>query len=70
MHNVGDQNWANKHEDFYRQNPDNCRACHGKTLDGSPLSKMAITRSFNVENRTVVLNKDEQVACNRCHSKP
>ncbi|MEY3219470.1 MAG: hypothetical protein RIT27_827 [Pseudomonadota bacterium] len=71
MHNVGDQNWANGgHQNFYRQNPDNCRACHGKTLDGSPLSKVAQTRSFNVEGRNVTFNKGDQVACNRCHSKP
>ncbi|MEY3219469.1 MAG: hypothetical protein RIT27_826 [Pseudomonadota bacterium] len=71
MHNVGDQNWADGgHRNFYRQNPDNCRACHGKTLDGSPLSKVAQTRSFNVEGRNVTFNKGDQVACNRCHSKP
>lgn len=71
MHNVGDQNWTNGgHKNFYRSNPDNCRACHGKTLDGSPLSKMAVARSLYIEGRSVVLNKGEQVACNRCHSKP
>jgi len=71
MHNVNDQNWANGgHKNFYRQNPDNCRACHGKTLDGSPLSKVVQYRAFNIEGRNVTFNNGDQVACNRCHSKP
>jgi len=71
MHNVGDQNWANGgHKNFYRQNPDNCRACHGQTLDGSSLSKVAQTRSFSISGRNVSFNAGEQIACNRCHSKP
>jgi hypothetical protein len=31
---------------------------------------MVIARTFTIEGRTVVLNKNEQVACNRCHKKP
>lgn len=71
MHNVADARWVDEnHGGFYKRDPDNCRACHGTSLDGTPLAKVAATRSFRVEGRNVTLNKGQQVSCALCHSKP
>jgi hypothetical protein len=71
MHNVADARWVDEnHEDFYERNPDNCRACHGATLDGSPLAKASATRTFSVEGRSVTLNKGQEIGCTVCHRKP
>ncbi|MDM8569942.1 hypothetical protein QUF50_10630, partial [Thiotrichales bacterium HSG1] len=70
LHNINDPRWVNEHEDFYKDDANNCKACHGKQLEGTPLAKMAVTRSFDVEGKTVTLEKDKQVSCDLCHDKP
>lgn len=73
MHPVNDQRWIGGHEDFVESQAslDSCRTCHGATLDGSVLSRMAATRTFSVEDRgQVTLAKGSQVGCATCHDKP
>ena len=76
LHNVNDQRWVNEHKDFYRSNPQNCRACHGIGLQGTVLSKTAVERTFRIEddlhegNRWITIPKGTQVACNTCHEMP
>ncbi len=71
LHNVNDPRWTDEeHEDFYERDANACKACHGKQLEGTALSKMAATRTFKVEDNTVTLNKGQQVSCVLCHEKP
>lgn len=71
MHNVNDSRWVDhRHERYYERDKKGCQACHGTHLKGTVLSKMAATRTFNVEGKKVTLNKGEAVACNHCHSLP
>ena len=71
MHNVNDGRWVDEqHEDFYERDANSCKACHGKSLEGTPLSKVAANRSFRVEGSTVTLQKGQQVSCDLCHHKP
>ena len=72
LHNVNDADWADGgHEDFYEDNPNGCRACHGQGLTGTPLGKVAADRQFTVEDAgTVTFNQGDQVRCTRCHEMP
>jgi len=70
MHNVNDPRWTDhKHRNYYMLDPNACKACHGKQLEGTPLSKVAVTRTHRVEDRTVTLKKGQQVSCDLCHDK-
>ncbi len=72
LHNVNDGRWVDEnHGGFYRGNKDNCKACHGTDLLGSPLAEVTTARSFRVEDRgTVTFAEGDVVRCDRCHSRP
>jgi hypothetical protein len=70
LHNINDPRWIDQHYYFYQTEMDSCQACHGKSLEGTPLSKMAATRTFNLEDKTVILKKGQLVSCDLCHEKP
>jgi hypothetical protein len=70
MHNVNDPRWTDhEHEFYYMFDPNSCKACHGKQLEGTPLSKVAVTRTHRIEDRTITLKKGQQVSCDLCHDK-
>jgi len=49
----------------------NCVACHGSQLQGSPLAKMAVNRTFRIDDgRTRTLAKGTAVSCTLCHENP
>lgn len=76
MHNVGDTNntfVSNEdagHPAFYKQNPAECKACHGADLKGTVLSRVAADRSWNTEWGTKSVKKGETVGCYTCHNGP
>jgi hypothetical protein len=71
LHNINDIRWMDHaHEDFYERNPNSCKACHGQNLEGTPLSKVVLNRTVQVEGRTVTLKQGQQVSCDLCHRKP
>jgi hypothetical protein len=71
LHNVNDSHWYDDgHEDFYENNKNNCKACHGEDLKGTPLAKMPTPRSFRVEDKTVNYAKGDLVRCDDCHGMP
>jgi hypothetical protein len=71
MHNVADMRFIDdEHGDFFEQNENLCKACHGADLLGSPLSKTSKDRSFNVEGHTYNFPKGTQVRCDTCHDLP
>jgi hypothetical protein len=71
LHNINDRNWNGNHDNFYRQNPLLCKACHGLALEGTVLSRAAIDRTlFGDDNKTVSVPKGTQVSCTRCHENP
>ncbi len=70
MHPVNDQRWVGGHENFFEQNANNCRTCHGTTLLGTVISKAAVNRTFTVEGKTVNIAKGTQIGCNLCHDMP
>jgi len=66
MHNVNDSRWTNEHESFYEKDENACKACHGKDLEGTALSKMAESRNIMGKR----LEKGQKVSCDLCHVKP
>jgi hypothetical protein len=71
LHNVNDSHWYDDgHEDFYENNKNNCKACHGEDLKGTPLAKIPNSRSFRVEDKTVNYAKGDLVRCDDCHGMP
>jgi len=71
LHNVNDARWYDEgHEDFFENNENNCKACHGQDLRGTPLAKMPTARSFRVEGKTVNYAKGDLVRCDDCHGMP
>ena len=69
------------HEDLAENNKNACRACHGQNGEGTVLSKVAVDRSFVIDecedgslcpggetkNFTVNLTKGMEVSCTLCH---
>jgi hypothetical protein len=72
LHNVADSRWYSEegHGSRYRQNKSSCKACHGTDLNGTPLSKTPVARSFRAEGRTVNFAAGDLVGCTHCHSRP
>lgn len=71
LHNVNDSRWYDEgHENYYEQNKNNCKACHGQNLTGTALSRMAAARNFSFEHGTVSFRKGDLVRCDHCHSMP
>ncbi|HHJ15214.1 MAG TPA: PKD domain-containing protein [Gammaproteobacteria bacterium] len=63
------------HEDLARNNPDACRACHGRNGEGTVLSAMAQDRvlkcdektAFCPDGKSTLFPNDHQVGCVECH---
>lgn len=78
MHNVNSTGWNTEHEDFYESNPDACRTCHGRNLEGTVLSETAADRDYLRDEdddddgggQTIHLVKGTPVSCDMCHEKP
>ena len=73
MHNVNSTGWNLEHEDFYEKNPNACRACHGRNLEGTVLSRTAEDRDYLRDDdgdRTIHLAGGTPVSCDLCHEKP
>ncbi len=70
MHPVNDPTWNLKHSDVAESNKDACRACHGMKGEGTPLSRVAATRTLKADDdgkKTVTLLAGTPVRCNTCH---
>lgn len=71
LHNINDSRWYDDgHEDYYENNANNCKACHGQNLTGTPLSKMPIARNLVTEDSMVSYLKGDLVRCDHCHEMP
>jgi hypothetical protein len=73
MHNVASRGWNLGHEDFYERNPGACRACHGRNLEGTVLSRTAANREYLRDddgNKTIAVARGTKVSCDLCHEKP
>ena len=83
MHPVNDGNWNRNHKEVFNDGgtpSGTCQACHGANLEGSPLAKMAATRSLDCDEspgcvdtnqgKRITLTKGTQVSCNLCHQMP
>ena len=63
------------HEDLAKNNPNACRACHGRNGEGTVLSAMAQDRVLDCKDETafcpngnsVTFPNDHQVGCTECH---
>ena len=78
MHPIGTagiQFAQSKHKELSKNNPDSCRACHGKNGEGTVLSAMFIDRqleckeptSFCPDGKQQLFPKGHQVSCVDCH---
>ncbi len=71
LHTIG-QGWISQHP-HYAENGGytQCAYCHGATYRGSPLSAVATTRTFSVEDSaTKTFAAGHQVSCYDCHNGP
>jgi hypothetical protein len=74
MHPVGSSSWVSGHENLAETSAqkNTCRACHGLTGQGTPLSRVPVARvvtySHDGVTRTISFAKGEQVTCTKCHS--
>ena len=69
MHPVGQQ-WVTLHHDISKGHQAECSYCHGANYQGSPLSVVKITKTFNKGNGTVTFDPGHQVGCYDCHNGP
>jgi hypothetical protein len=72
LHNIADARWYSEdgHGERYERDKSACKACHGTDLNGTPLSKVAATRNFRTEGRTVNFAAGDLVGCIHCHGRP
>jgi hypothetical protein len=72
LHNIADARWYSEdgHGGRYERDKNACKACHGTDLNGTPLSKVPIARSFKTEGRTVNFAAGDMVGCTHCHGRP
>ncbi len=71
MHNVADMRFIDDaHEQFYEQDENSCKACHGANLTGTALSRTSRDRTFVIEGNTRFFPKGTEIACDACHSMP
>lgn len=59
MHNVNSRVWTGEHEDFYERNPNACRACHGRNLEGTVLSVTAADRVYLLDDEDEEEDEDD-----------
>ncbi len=65
MHNVGDARWAlGGHGNFYENDPNSCKACHGLNREGTVLARAGADRPWGN------IKKGDQISCTRCHGWP
>ncbi|MEO8508762.1 MAG: cytochrome C [Betaproteobacteria bacterium] len=70
MHPVNDTNWTANHKQLAEKNRDSCRTCHGLHGEGTPLSRVAATRTLRADddgNKTITLQRGAPVRCDACH---
>ena len=72
LHNIADSRWYSEdgHGERYEREKASCKACHGLDLNGTPLSKVPVARSFRAEGRTVNFAAGDLVGCTHCHGRP
>ncbi len=72
MHNRGDMRWTDhEHKEFFKDDPDACRSCHGADLLGTVLSAAAAARHYEIEDNEIVdIARGEPIGCNLCHELP
>jgi hypothetical protein len=71
LHNI-DQGWISQHRQYASNGGySKCAYCHGSTYKGTPLSAVATTRTFTVDdNGTKTFAAGHQVSCYDCHNGP
>lgn len=77
MHVVNDPRWNREHEDFAERNPAKCRSCHGKSGQGTVLSRTAVERELickdakgslcSFEDEVIRVAAKTQIGCKQCH---
>lgn len=73
MHPVNGS-WLDTHSSVYTSTSTpagTCQACHGNLLQGSPLARTAVDRTYTLDNGVIkVIPKGTQVSCSLCHGNP
>jgi hypothetical protein len=72
---AGEKFAGGDHEELAKNNPNACRACHGRNGEGTVLSAMAQDRVLECDDSTafcpngnsVLFENDHQVGCTECH---
>jgi hypothetical protein len=70
MHTIG-ASWVKAHGDRVESSGSAaCATCHGSGFRGSPMSRVAVARSYSVEHGTVSFAAGQAVGCYDCHNGP
>ena len=66
MHPVANSSWIDHHHEVAETTAEKnvCRACHGMTGQGTPLSRTPVARTMDGRS----FAKGEAVTCTKCHS--
>jgi len=69
IHNINDPTWGGvAHGIIYKQNHGACKACHGRDLKGTVLSRAKANRVLYMRgNREITLAKGTEINCYSCH---
>ena len=71
LHNINSPDWNRDHSSFFESNNANCQTCHGVNLEGTELSRAAVSRSLIADdNRSVTVAKGTKISCTICHGNP
>jgi ribosomal protein L40E len=66
MHPVASNAWIDEHHEVAETTAEKnvCRACHGQSGQGTPLSRTPVARTMDGRN----FARGEAVTCTKCHS--
>jgi hypothetical protein len=70
LHGVNSPTWVKGHHDVFERNRAACQSCHGTSGEGTVLSRVKASRSFQVDGSTVRFAKGSDVGCGHCHENP
>jgi hypothetical protein len=69
MHTTGSA-WVSAHQNAAKSSTADCVACHGADYRGSPLSKIYVAKTFNVEGGAKTFPAGHNMNCYDCHNGP
>ncbi len=69
LHNVNDPGWMAGHGAFFRAQRNSCKACHGRNLKGTSLSRAKADRTLLSKTGALIpFARGTEISCLACHT--